>query len=157
MKRAKKFAWGLLGTALVLLAVWCNLPENKLAGDELKLAKMFDDWKWYSRVRILETKLPESWSRRLHLENWESRLSGSANRRRHELLASGYFTNVTILVTNLPSNLVTEHQRENELFRRLFLIPGKVLCAEFGENSNSAVAICRPEDVTRLQKGLNQL
>lgn len=50
MNRTKKTAWVLLGTAVVLLAEWFNLPMNKLKGNEQKLAQILASDEWYSRV-----------------------------------------------------------------------------------------------------------
>ncbi len=40
MKRAKKIAWVLLGTAVLLVVVYFAIPESPLTGDELKFAQM---------------------------------------------------------------------------------------------------------------------
>lgn len=131
--RRRKFQLVLFGCLLVLLVVWILTPARRGTGDERRFRQMLHaaDWGW--RLRSTEKRLPGPLARLLHVANLKNRCMGKAEAQQEALLASGYLTNTSITITNMPSTATSEKSCLAELQRRLkvrarrFLV---VLCAD---------------------------
>ena len=147
---------GAAGTAVVLLAVWCNLPMNKLKGNEQKLAQIlaYDDW--YSRVAACRLKVPE-FAANVLLLNWaKDGLARKAALKTQELVAAGYLVRTNVAVTNLPAGLVNEESRLREVFRRLQKGIANDVFFLLSASAKGVDLTCPTNELFRIQQAMNQ-
>jgi hypothetical protein len=139
------------GAAVALLCSGCSKrpPENP-SDDSQKFQQMVRAEHWSSRIRSAERYVPLFLITALRLEG--SRLSNEeiARTQREALLASGFLTNASLTVTNLPLIASNRHLAFLEVHRRLKALQG-IDYWSFHMESNQAVVTCRPSDVPRVQ------
>jgi len=128
---------------LTIVVIWLFLPVGVPKTD----AARYERWKQTSRligrVNWCERRLPQSLVRPFHLSELDQKYIDEHGRLGDALVASGYLTNVTIMVANVPTNYVQRAQIADRL-RKAF--PGHYEW-EFWvrSRSNEVVITCRPE------------
>ena len=149
----RKFQLVLFGCLLVLLVVWILTPARRGTGDERRFRQMLHaaDWGW--RFRSAEKRLPSPLARLLHVADLKNRCMGKAEAQQEALLASGYLTNTSITITNMPSTATSEKSCLAELQRRL-KAGAHVDFLSFYVQTNDVVVTCRTRDLVVVRTAL---
>jgi hypothetical protein len=151
--RKRKFQLVLFGCLLVLLACWIIPTAGRGTGDERRFRKMLHaaDWGW--RFRFAEKRLPSPLARLLHVADLKTRCMGKAEAQLEALLASGYLTNTSITITNMPSTATSEKASLAELQRRL-KVGAHLDFLSFYVQTNDVVVTCRARDLVVVRTAL---
>jgi hypothetical protein len=111
---------------------------------------------WGQRLRSAEKRLPSPLAGLLHVASLKNRYMAKAEAQREALLASGYLTNASITITNMPSTATNAKLCLAELQRRLkggahveFLsfYSAHVEFSSFYVQTNDVVVTCRSRDL----------
>jgi hypothetical protein len=153
--RRRKFQLLLFGCLLVVLAGWILSPAAKGTGDEQEYRQMRRARHWSSRLHIVRRRLPGFLVRLLDTSNLVKQCEDKARTQQLALLATGYLTNATITITNLPATATNHLSTLHELKRRLgpqrhveyvyFSVPA---------NDYQAVVLCRTQDVALVRTAI---
>jgi hypothetical protein len=106
-----------------------------------------------SRIHSIEKYLPLFLITKLRLEHSRLDKEELARTRREALLASGFLTNASVIITNLPPTATNRHSAFLEVYRRFRTLRG-IDYWSFHMRSNQAIIICRPSDLPRIQSGI---
>jgi hypothetical protein len=146
--RRRKFQVLLFGCLIVILAGWILSPAAKGTRDEQEYRQMRRARRWSSQLHIVRGRLPGFLVRLLDTTNLVKHYEDKARTQQLALLATGYLTNASITITNLPATATNQLSRLHELARRMrarrdveyvyfYVLP----------NDYQAVVICRTQDV----------
>lgn len=137
----------LAGCLLAVLAVWVLGTAVKKTGDEQRYRQFLRAEDWASRLNSAQKRLPSPLVRLLHIANLQTRYEHKAQAQAEALLASGYLTNVSITITNLPPAATNEKSALVEVQRRLRTGLRGVDFWSLYMESNRAVIACRSSDL----------
>jgi hypothetical protein len=154
MKRAKKIAWVLLGTAVVLI-IWSLVPQSKLTGDDLKFDQLQSHKRWEHRINGYLHRVPVRFAQS-YLANLQTRIMISEVEKFQELQNVGYFTNVTVEVTNWPSGATDTSFQKTEITRRIRTAYLENVFYQFISVTNACAISCRPKDFFLIQQAVNR-
>lgn len=152
--RRRKFQIILVGCLLTMLAVWVLRSAREGTGDEHRYRQMLRAEVWGWRLNSAEKRLPGPLVRLLHIANLKKTYMGKAQAHEEALLASGYLTNASITITNLPPTATKEKSRQAEVLRRLRTGLRGVDSWFFYMKSNQAVITCRSSDVPLIRRAI---
>jgi hypothetical protein len=153
--RRRKFQLLLLGCLLVILASWILSPAAKGTGAEQEYRQMRRARHWSSRLHIVRRRLPSFLVRLLDTTNLVKHYEDKARSQELALLATGYLTNASITITNLPATATNYLSTLHELARRMrarrdveyvyfYVVP----------NDYQAVVLCRTQDVALVRTAI---
>jgi hypothetical protein len=143
----------LFGCLLVILAAWILSPAAKGTTDEQKYRRMRREDIWSSRLHSLRRQLPGYLVRLLDFTNLEKYYATKAHVKEQALLATGYLTNASITITNLPVTANNELSCLDELGRRL-RARNHVEFVFFYFRTNQAVVTCRSQDLASVRTAI---
>jgi hypothetical protein len=128
---------------LTIVAIWLFLPVGVPKTDVARYERWKQTDHLCGRAIWWERRLPQSFARQFHLSALDRKYMDEHERLGDAMVASGYLTNVTIVVASVPTNWVQRAQIAAQ-FRRAF--PGHDGW-EFGVygHSNAIVVTCRPQ------------
>jgi hypothetical protein len=106
--------------------------------------------RWSSRTYSIEQHLPHFLIQTLRLEGLRLRNEELARTNKEALLGSGFLTNASIAITNLPRAATNEYSTCLEVVRRLRLLRGRDYWA-FYMRSNQAIITCRPCELEHIK------
>ena len=149
--RIRKSYLVLAGCLLALLVVSWQWTAGKGTGDDRRFQQMVHAWKWHWRFRSAETRFPGSLVRRLHIADLTTRYWRKGQLQQEALLASGYLTNTTLMITNLPPGDDRSYRAE---VRRRLLAGVRLEFWEFGMHSNQVGITCRSRDLPLIRAKL---
>ncbi len=140
---------------LVILAGWMLSPAAKGTGDEQQYRQMRRARNWSSRLHSVRRRLPSFLVRLLDTTNLQKHYADKARTQELALLATGYLTNASITITNLPATATNHLSCLHELARRL-RARGHVEYVYFYvlPNDYQAVVLCRTQDVALVRTAM---
>src|SRR5271170_4479723 len=104
---------------LTIVVVWVFFPAGAARTDEARFQRWKQTPHLFTRAIWWERHLPQSLVRLFHLSTFDQKYMDEHERLGDALVASGYLTNVTILVASVPTNGVQRAQIAAQ-FRRVF-------------------------------------
>jgi len=155
LMRRRKLHFALAGCLLVLLAVWMLLPPAKEKDDEQRFRQMVRTTEWGWRFHSAQRRLPTALARLLHLPDLRTSFMRKAETEEQALLTSGYLTNASVTISNLPTGAADEKSCLLEVQRRL---RGGVHVdyLTFYMESNQAIVTCRSRDLAGLRAAIQK-
>jgi hypothetical protein len=136
-----------------MLAGWILSQAAKGTGDEQKYRQMQCARNWSLRLHLVRRRLPSFLVRLLDTSNLVKHYEDKARTQERALLATGYLTNASITITNLPATATSNLSRLHELARRL-RARGHVEYVYFYVATDQAVVICRTNDVALVRTAI---
>jgi hypothetical protein len=143
----------LVGCLLVVAAVWLLRSPKNATNDEERLREMVRAERAGSRIRSIERYLPLFVIEKLRLDVSWLHKEEFVETQRSALLASGFLTNVSFTLTNLPRTATKNNSTFLEVHRRLRALRG-IDYWSFHMQSNQAIITCRPGDLPRIRSGI---
>lgn len=147
MKHWKRKAILLAVIVLGALFCWQFVPPNQATTDEEKDKEM----EWYNsrmlQVHSAKANLPQRAAIFLRLGKLEDRFYTESERRLYQMLDSGYYTNATINITNMPADAATDFANLTEVMRRLRVTNAPAGTIRYNATSNQLTIICRTKDL----------
>jgi hypothetical protein len=152
--RRRKFQLLLFGCLLGVLAGWMLSQVAKGTGDEQQYRQMRRARHWSSRLHLVRKRLPDFLVRLLDTSNLVKHCEDKARAQEKALLATGYLTNASIIITNLPATATNYSSRAHELLRRL-QARGRVEFVYFAlPDDYQTVVLCRTQDVALVRTAI---
>jgi hypothetical protein len=99
--RRRKFQIILIGCLLAAVGVMVLRPADNRTNDD-KYQQWLRTQDWGRRLNSAQKKLPRPLVRLFHIANLKKSCQEKALVQEAALLASGYLTNATVTITNLP-------------------------------------------------------
>ena len=152
--RRRKFQLLLFGCLLVILAGWILSPAGKGTGGEQEYRQMRRARHWSSRLHIVRRRLPSFLVRPLDATNLVKHYEDKARTQQLALLATGYLTNATITITNLPATATNHLLCLHELKRRLGARRDVEYVYFCVLNDHQAMVLCRTQDVALVRTAI---
>ena len=151
--RKHKLQLVLFGCLLVILAVWILTPTAMGTVDEQRYRQMRRASNWSSHLHSARRHLPGFLVHLLDRANLEKHYADKARAQEQALLSTGYLTNASITITNLPVTANNELSCLNELGRRL-RAGDHVEFVFFYFRTNQAVVTCRSQDLPSVRTAI---
>jgi hypothetical protein len=149
-----KFQIILVGCLLVILAVCMLRDTGDGTGDERRYRQVLRAEVWVGRLNSAQKRLPSPAVRLLHIANLKKSYMDKAEAQAEALLASGYLTNASITITNLPAPAINEKSTLAEVQRRLRTGLRGVPSWSFYMESNRVVITCRSSDLAQIRRAI---
>ena len=151
-RKFKIIVAGLAGCLLTLLSIYVLRSLQEPDDDQGKLRQVVRAQRSSSRIRQIERFLPLFLITKLRLEGRRIRNEELAREQVQALLTSGFLTNASLVVTNLPAT--SRHAAAVELHRRFRKLRGLDYWSFTMHSTNRAVVTCRSCDLPRIESGV---
>ena len=154
-KRKFKFiVGGLAGCLLALVGICIVRSPQEADNDQGKLRQVVRAQRSSSRIRQIERFLPLFLITKLRLEGRRLSNEDLARDQVKALLTSGFLTNASFVVTNLPRTATNRYAAHVELACRLRKLRGLDYWSFSMYSTNRAGVTCRPCDLPRIERAL---
>jgi hypothetical protein len=137
---------------LTIIVVWVFFPGGAPKTDEARFQGWKNTIRLYARAVWWERHLPHGVGKLLRVPAHETKYLDEHAALAETLLASGYFTNVSIAVAAAPTSAVQRAQVADRL-RTAFQNRDEW---EFWVRSHAIVVTCRPQDVVLCRQALQE-
>jgi hypothetical protein len=151
--KARKSQFVLAGFLLALFAIWFLWSTGKEKDDDQRFRQMLRSAEWDGRFGSAEKRLPSLLVRLLQIQRLKSRCLDKARVQEEALLASGYLTNASVTIPNLPVEATNEKSCLAEILRRL-RAGVHVDYLSFYMESNRAMVTCRSRDLALVRAAI---